>query len=108
MASFFSKIFSAFGSGQSGSAATAAPQSEPQTHGEYLIHATPIREGSQYRMAGRIEKQENGETLVHNFVRADVFTSLDDAMEFTFRKARLIIDQGGASIFAGQNSANKT
>jgi hypothetical protein len=103
MASFFSKILSAFGSGQQGAAQEKAPQSEPQSHGEYLIHATPMKEGGQYRLAGRIEKQVDGETLVHNFVRADLFTSLDEANDFTFRKARLIIDQNGASLFADKN-----
>lgn len=36
---------------------------------------------------------------MHEFVRADVFTSMDDAVEFTIRKAKLIIDQNGASLF---------
>lgn len=35
---------------------------------------------------------------MHEFVRADVFTSLDDAVEFTIRKAKLIIDQNGSSL----------
>ena len=41
----------------------------------------------------------NGETLVRNFIRADVFTSVDDAVETTFRKAHQIIDQHGPALF---------
>ena len=36
---------------------------------------------------------------MRNFIRADVFTSSDDAVESTFRKAQQIIDQNGASLF---------
>ncbi len=98
MASFLSGIFSLF----SGSAKTEAPAAaaEPQMHGDYVIHAAPIREGSQFRLAGRIEKDVGGEIFVRHFIRADVFTSIDEAMDCTFRKARQIIDQNGTSLFS--------
>ncbi|MBW9077634.1 transcriptional activator HlyU [Agrobacterium pusense] len=103
MASFFSKILSAFGSGQpSSDAPQKTAQAEPHAHGDYVIYATPIKEGGQFRLAGRIEKKAGDEVLVHEFVRADVFTSLDDAVEFTIRKAKLIIDQNGSSLFPGK------
>lgn len=58
MASFFSKILSAFGSGQpSSDAPQKVAQAEPHAHGDYLIYATPIKEGGQFRLAGRIEKR---------------------------------------------------
>lgn len=98
MASFFSKIMSAFSG--SPSKESAAPEvTVPHSHGECVIYPTPIAEGSQYRLAGRIEKPVNGEILVHEFVRADTFSSRDDAVEFTVRKARLLIDQMGDSLF---------
>ncbi|WP_416799168.1 HlyU family transcriptional regulator [Ciceribacter azotifigens] len=99
MASFFSNIFSAF-SGASKDKAAPTVGSEPQAHDGCTIHAAPIREGSQYRLAGRIEKVVDGETLERTFIRADVFTSVDDALECTFRKARQIIDQNGTALFA--------
>lgn len=99
MASFFSNIFSAF-SGASRDKAAPAATAEPQAHAGCTIHAAPIREGSQYRLAGRIEKMVDGETLERTFIRADVFTSADDAVECTFRKARQIIDQNGTALFA--------
>ncbi len=99
MASFFSNIFSAF-SGASKDKAAPTATAEPQAHAGCTIHAAPIREGSQYRLAGRIEKVVDGETLERTFIRADVFTSADDALECTFRKARQIIDQNGTALFA--------
>lgn len=99
MASFLSNIFSIFSGGSKGEAPALSPAAEPQTHADCVIHATPIREGNQYRLAGRIEKDVNGDLLVRNFIRADVFTSLDDALECTFRKGRQIVDQNGPALF---------
>ncbi|WP_137131908.1 HlyU family transcriptional regulator [Rhizobium sp. FY34] len=98
MASIFSKFLSIFSG--TGSPAPQAPAAEPQQHEGCMIFAEPIREGSQYRLAGRIEKDVDGQKLVRSFVRADMFTSMDDALECTFRKARQIIDQNGASLFS--------
>lgn len=99
MASFLSNIFSIFsGGGKSAEPSSNAP--EPVEHGGCRIYAVPIREGSQFRLAGRIEKDVNGEVLERTFVRADVFTSMDDAVEYTIKKAQQIIDQNGASLFA--------
>lgn len=100
MASFFSKILSAFGSSASDDAPKKAETSEPHAYKDCVIYATPMKEGGQYRLAGRIEKKVGEETLAHEFVRADVFTSLDDAVECTIRKAQLIIDQNGPSLFS--------
>ncbi|HEX2147231.1 MAG TPA: HlyU family transcriptional regulator [Pseudorhizobium sp.] len=99
MASIISNLLSLFSSG-SKPTGTPAPAAEPQAHGDCLIHASPMREGSQFRLAGRIEKEIGGEVLVRHFVRADVFTSLEDAVECTFRKGRQIIDQNGPSLFS--------
>ena len=103
MASFLSNILSIF-SGRGDASAEAAKGgealvAEQQLYGDCTIVATPQREGNQFRLAGRIEKQVAGETLVRNFIRADVFTSRDDAIETTFRKAHQIIEQNGPSLF---------
>src|SRR5262245_37181812 len=105
MASIISNILSIFTGG--GAATTSAEKAaggstvsaEPQEYGGCTIRATPQREGNQFRLMGRIEKEVGGETLVRNFIRADVFTSSDDAIESTFRKAQQIIDQNGSSLF---------
>lgn len=98
MASFFSKLFSAFGS-STDAAPKKAESAEPHPYKDCVIIATPMKEGGQYRLAGRIEKNVGEETFVHEFVRADMFSSFEDAVEFTVRKGQLIIDQSGASLF---------
>jgi hypothetical protein len=87
-------------SGGGKAAEAPAASVKPVEHGGCIIHPAPIREGSQFRLAGRIEKDIDGETLVRSFVRADVFTSMDDAIEYTVRKAQQIIDQNGPSLFS--------
>lgn len=105
--SILSNLLSLFSGGYRTEKAATGPAAEPQVHQDCLIFAAPIREGSQLRLAGRIEKQVNGETLERVFIRADLFTSEQDALECTFRKARQIIDQNGASLFAdGAKSRN--
>ena len=96
--SILSSILSIF-TGGSSSEAKSKPLAEPQTYKDCVIHAEPIREGSQYRLAGRIEREIEGRMLTRRFIRADVFTSLDDALDCTFRKAQQIIDQNGPSLF---------
>lgn len=98
MASFFSSLLSAF-SGKD-KPVKAAASAEPVPYNDCLIFAEPMAEGGQYRLAGRIEKVVNGETLVRNVIRADMFSSMDDAVTFTIRKAEQIIDQNGASLFS--------
>ena len=99
MTSFFSRLFSAFG-GSASDKPAAGPTAEAQDYEGLRIYATPIKDGSQLRLAGRIEKTVNGEVLERHFIRADMFTSTDDALECSFRKARQIIDQNGASLFS--------
>lgn len=98
MASIFSRLSSLFG----GSAKPAAPQ--PKEHAReisgFRVVATPLREGAQFRLAGRIEKDEDGAVLVREFIRADLFSTEEDAVDVTFRKAEQIISQSGRALFA--------
>jgi hypothetical protein len=95
MAGFFSKLF-----GGSSSGGKAAPAKEHvQMIGDFKVTATPMREGAQFRLAGRIEKQAEGATLVRRFIRADLFSNEDDAVETTYRKAQQIINQQGPALF---------
>ncbi|MCM2292980.1 HlyU family transcriptional regulator [Allorhizobium sp. BGMRC 0089] len=107
MASFFSKILSAVTGGAGQQESETASATEAHLHGDVRIYPEPIKEGSQFRLAGRIEKDVNGETLVRSFIRADVFSSRDDALECTLRKAKQIIDQSGGALFAdGEKTRN--
>jgi hypothetical protein len=95
--SIMSRILSMFTGGSS--SAAQAPAADPQTYKDCQIHAAPLAEGGQYRLAGRIEREVDGRLLERSFIRADVFSSRDDAIDGTFRKARQIIDQNGPSLF---------
>jgi hypothetical protein len=61
----------------------------------YLIEAVPFKDGGQWQLAGRITKDGKE----HKFVRADKFTSADDAADIAMSKGQLIIDQMGDRMF---------
>jgi hypothetical protein len=84
-----------FGGGEAAPAASASSE-----HKGYTIIATPIKEGGQYRLAGVISKEIGGVMKEHKFVRADLFTGKDEAVQFAFVKGELIIDQSGDGIFS--------
>lgn len=65
----------------------------------YSIYAEALKEGGQYRIAGRICKEIDGEIKTHEFIRSDVLTSEQQANEIMIKKAQLFIDQMGKSIF---------
>lgn len=96
MAGFLSKLF---GLGGGSSAEPSAGKQRMERIGEYAVYATPMKEGGQWRLAGRIESETPDGVKVRKFIRADVFSSEDDAVETTFRKAKQIIDQHGAGLF---------
>ncbi|GAA4180163.1 HlyU family transcriptional regulator [Shinella granuli] len=96
MASFFSKLFGRGGD----SAAPAKVAEETEAYNDLTLVAAPIPEGGQYRLAGRIEKRDGDRVLTRSFIRADLFSSRDDTVAATFRKARQIADQNGGALFA--------
>lgn len=96
MASFFSKLF-----GRGGDTTTPAKVAEEtEAYNDLTLVAAPIQEGGQYRLAGRIEKRDGDRVLTRSFIRADLFSSRDDTVASTFRKAKQIADQHGASLFS--------
>lgn len=95
MASFLSKLF-----GGGSKAEPAASSAKTETYGDCLIRATPQKEGAQFRLAGSIEKDVDGVKRVRTFIRADLFSSEQDVIDATLRKAHQIIDQHGPSLFA--------
>lgn len=97
MTSIVSRIFSIFG-GNRPVEPVAVSESRETYQGLELV-AQPMREGSQFRIAGRIEKQDEGQLLVRHFIRADIFSGEKEAAEFSLRKAKQIVDQHGASLF---------
>ena len=62
----------------------------------FMIEARPYKDGSQWQLAGRISKDGK----VHDFVRADKFSSKEEAADIAMSKGQLIIDQSGERMFA--------
>jgi hypothetical protein len=75
---------------------------EPVHHKGFDIIADPIREGSVYRIAARIEKDVDGERRSQRMVRADTTNILEEAVETSVFKAKQVIDQQGEGLFQGQ------
>lgn len=94
--SFFKKLFGGGGSNDNDGAAAAASTVE---HEGYTIVLSPMKEGGQYRLAGDISRDIDGETKTHHFIRADLFTSLDECNEACIRKAKQVISEQGDGIF---------
>ncbi|ROU03308.1 HlyU family transcriptional regulator [Histidinibacterium lentulum] len=78
---------------------SASQGPEPTEHDGFLIYPEPVREGTKWRIAARIEKAMGDEIRRHDMVRADLLDSQDEAVEATLRKARQMIDEQGAGIF---------
>lgn len=95
-----------FGLGGDASAGEGGGKERMERIGEYAVYATPMKEGAQWRLAGRIENETAEGALVRRFIRADLFSSQDDAVETTFRKAKQIIDQHGPALF-GDGAADR-
>ena len=68
-------------------------------HKGFQIQATPIKEGSQYRISGIISKGE----LQKKFIRSDLIADKDQAEQISLNKGVLIIDQRGDSLFQLEN-----
>ncbi len=110
--SIFSKLF-----GGSKEKEPEGPKREDTVKFEgYLIAAAPERaENGQWRMAGYIikpmgDKHSSGSDadaeenvsvdLERYFIRADVFSTREEAVEFSVKKAQQIIEQQSQRIFA--------
>ncbi len=79
------------------------PRQETPAPGEeyngFTIRATPMSVGSEFQLAGRIEKEIDGELKTYDFVRADRMSSRDDAVALAVSKGRQIIDEQGVGLF---------
>jgi hypothetical protein len=90
--SFWKKLFSSSSSDEEKSAASAE-------HKGFAIEAQPYKENGQWQLAGSIAKEIDGVRREHRFVRADRFSSKDEAAELALSKARQIIDEQGDKLF---------
>ena len=101
MGSFFSRLF-----GGSSNKDAAVKRSDPVSCKGYLICAAPERNGDSWNLAGVIiksgveDEEGNTEDLERHFIRADTFTSYDEAVSFALSKGEQIINEQGERLFA--------
>ena len=55
--------------------------------------------GSEFQLAGQIEKDVDGELKTYKFVRADRLSSKEDLAAYAIAKGRQIIDEQGDHIY---------
>ena len=99
MAGFLSRLFG----GGGGDAPKTVERSEPESYQGFDIVAAPEPEGEQWRLGGFIVKRAeaaDGPDLERQFIRADTFATRDDAVQWSLRKGRQIIDERGDKLFA--------
>ncbi len=91
------KLFSNLGS--SGDGKSDAKAADPVAYKSFIIRPAPQHEGGHWHIAGSIVSEAEPEGAVHEFIRADTFTSHDEAVRFTVIKAQQIIDERGKKLF---------
>ncbi len=90
---FFSRLFG-------GSEKSVEVKSvEPVEYKGFQIYPESIAEGGQFRIAGRIEKNVDGEVKSHRFIRSDLMGIEEDANQLMLKKSQMFIDQMGEKIF---------
>ncbi|MFK7860248.1 MAG: HlyU family transcriptional regulator [Granulosicoccus sp.] len=88
-----------FGGAKEGGA--AAPEAAEAVEYEgFTIIAAPLKEGSQYKTAGSISKEVDGELKTAQFIRADNHADRQSAVTHSEGKARQIIDEQGNAMFS--------
>jgi len=70
----------------------------PVPYKDFLIRPAPRREGGQWHIAGTIVSEADPQGPAHEFIRADTFTSLEEAVRFTVMKGQQIIDERGKKL----------
>lgn len=88
--SLFSRLF-----GRKPEPSSPAAAAGREEYKGFAITPAPRKEGGQYRVAARIEKDGRG----HDLVRADSMASLEDATAMSLSKARQMIDEQGDQLF---------
>jgi hypothetical protein len=90
--SFLKKLF---GGGDDAGKTVGGGALGEESYKGFLIKAVEMRAGSEYQLAGTIEK--DGHT--YQFVRADRISSRDELVGMALAKGRQIIDEQGEGVF---------
>ncbi len=95
--SFLKRLFG--GGASDGTADTGKPVGEAVEHNGFRIVATPYKTDGQFQTCGVISKSVDGVVKEHRFVRADRFSSADEAADMAIRKGQQIVDEQGDRLF---------
>lgn len=99
MASFLTRILGSL-TGRPPEKEETPKRGEAVDYEGFKIRAAPERADSQWRLAGVIVKPGDDGDLERVFIRADLFTSREEAETFAIRKGQQIIDEQGERLFA--------
>lgn len=102
--SFLKKLFG--GGDEAGETQGGGAALGQEEYKGFLIKAVEMRAGSEYQLAGTIEKEIGGELKSYQFVRADRIASKDELAGLALAKGRQIVDEQGEGIF-GQAAPHK-
>jgi hypothetical protein len=94
--SFLKSLFGGRDKAESEAGASVAKEIE---HNGFTIQATPYKDGGQYQTSGIVAKVIDGVRKEHKFIRADRFASLDEAVDCSLTKGRLMVDEQGERLF---------
>ncbi|MDB5540945.1 MAG: hypothetical protein JWQ89_2672 [Devosia sp.] len=95
--SFWKNLFG--GGGGSGSKSIEPAVVAEEAYKGFTVKSLIMPVGSEYQLAGLIEKEVDGELKSYKFVRADRFSSKEDVVSFALAKGRQIIDEQGEGIY---------
>ncbi len=68
-------------------------------HEGFQITPDPIAEGGQFRLAATVSRDIDGVRKQHRLIRADMFSSREEASEAAIRKAKQLIKEQGEKLF---------
>jgi len=96
MTLFFSKLFGS----RPPKEAPAPKREDPVSYNDYSIISAPEKaDDGSWRLSGVIVKASDNTPMERTYVRVDTFTTREEAIDFTLRKGKQIIDQQGDQIF---------
>ena len=96
--SFWKNLFGG-GGGSSASKSIEPAVVAEEAYKGFTVKSLIMPVGSEYQLAGLIEKEIDGELKSYKFVRADRFSSKEDVVSFALAKGRQIIDEQGEGIY---------
>lgn len=98
MASFLSRLFGGL-TGKAPEDTAASRRGEAVEYEGFKICAAPDKADNQWRLAGVIVKPGDDGDLERVFIRADLFSSREEAETYAIRKCQQIIDEQGERLF---------